>query len=412
MQYSDSDFGPDIERIQQISIIPALLDVVCQITGMGFAAVARVTDDRWITCSVKDEINFGLVPGSELKLETTICNEIRDSHKPVAIDNVMESELFCNHHTPRMYGFQSYISYPIILKTGEFFGTLCAIDPQPRSVQNAAVTGMFAAFAELISFHLQQVQLLEDEAAHNKSLHRQLIDSKDENRQYRHITDHTLQEPLRKVRLFSGMLLEALEAKQLEQAERLALKIQKNAERFSGLITDLTSFSRYEDSTDLTKLIDIEYIINAVASNFSFRLDKMGASVEIGELSKIVAIPDQIEHLFFQLFDNAIKFAHPQRRLIISVSAKEHVPQTGISQLPADKRYVEIAFTDNGVGIDGSQLEKIFDIFSQLPNEIFLEGLGIGLSISRKIVRNHFGEINIESRLGQGTTVYVILPII
>jgi GAF domain-containing protein len=78
-----------------------------------FAAVARVTDDKWVACAVRDEIAFGLVPGSELKLETTICNEIRQHHNPVVIDHVAEDELFANHHTPAMYGFQSYISFPI-----------------------------------------------------------------------------------------------------------------------------------------------------------------------------------------------------------------------------------------------------------------------------------------------------------
>lgn len=142
-------------------MIGTLLDVVCQTTGMGFAAVARVTQDRWIACSVRDEIQFGLVPGSELPVETTICNEIRDSQQAVIIDHVAESETFCQHPTPLLYGFQSYISFPIFLKNGEFFGTLCAIDPSPAQLDNAKVKGLFSLFADLIAFHLQQLELLE-----------------------------------------------------------------------------------------------------------------------------------------------------------------------------------------------------------------------------------------------------------
>lgn len=121
---------------------------------MGFAAIARVTEDRWIACAVRDEIAFGLLPGGELKIETTICNEIRQHQSAVIIDHVAESEAFATHHTPAMYGFQSYISVPIILKDGSFFGTLCAIDPQPNDLENQRVRGMFTAFAELISFHV------------------------------------------------------------------------------------------------------------------------------------------------------------------------------------------------------------------------------------------------------------------
>jgi GAF domain-containing protein len=124
---------------------------------MGFAAVARVTDDKWIACSVRDEIEFGLAPGGKLKLETTICNEIRQTGEGVIIDHVEQNPRFCGHHTPAMYGFQSYISIPIILNGGAFFGTLCAIDPQPHKLNNPHTISMFKLFAELISVHLNAI---------------------------------------------------------------------------------------------------------------------------------------------------------------------------------------------------------------------------------------------------------------
>ena len=144
----------DVANIAAIDAVPLILEVVCRITGMGFAAVARVTEDRWIACQVRDEIEFGLRPGGELKLETTICNEIRASGQPVAIDHVAEDADYCGHPTPAMYGFQSYISVPITLKDGTFFGTLCAIDPQPARVKTPETLGMFKLFAELIGSHL------------------------------------------------------------------------------------------------------------------------------------------------------------------------------------------------------------------------------------------------------------------
>jgi GAF domain-containing protein len=130
-------------------------------TGMGFSAIARVTEDRWITCSVRDDIQFGLNPGDELQVKTTICNEIRQSGEEVAIDHVDTDPHFCEHPTPKMYGFQSYISMPIFRKDGRFFGTLCAIDPKPNLVSSAAVKDMFRLFADLISFHLQMIEDLE-----------------------------------------------------------------------------------------------------------------------------------------------------------------------------------------------------------------------------------------------------------
>lgn len=134
--------------------MPSILEVICRTTGMRFAAVARVTEDRWICCASKDDIAFGLVPGAELWVETTICGEIRDAKTGVAIDHVAEDPRFRDHPTPMLYGFQSYISVPIILADGSLFGTLCSIDPRPNTLNNPAVTGMFHLFADLIAFHL------------------------------------------------------------------------------------------------------------------------------------------------------------------------------------------------------------------------------------------------------------------
>jgi PAS domain S-box-containing protein len=147
-------FEADIIAVKSIPAIPSILDVICRTTGMGFAAVARVTEDRWITCAAKDDIDFGLQPGGELKVETTICREIRQSGTAVIIDDVAKDASYCGHATPALYGFQSYISMPIVLPDGQFFGTLCAIDPKPAKLNRPEVVGMFKMFADLIAFHL------------------------------------------------------------------------------------------------------------------------------------------------------------------------------------------------------------------------------------------------------------------
>ena len=160
MSISPIKIRSDVDAISRISIVPNILEVICQTTGMGFAAIARVTEDKWIACAVRDEIQFGLEPGGELQIATTLCNEIRQSGEAVIIDHVDEDDMFASHHTPAMYGFQSYISIPIRLKSGEFFGTLCAIDPKPAVLNTPRVIGMFTLFADLISFHLNSIEQL------------------------------------------------------------------------------------------------------------------------------------------------------------------------------------------------------------------------------------------------------------
>ena len=138
----------DVAAVQRIESVPTILDVVCRTTGLRFAAVARVTADRWIACQVLDNVEFGLAAGGELKVETTICREVRDAGKPVVINHVEEDPAYCGHPTSAMYGFQSYISMPIFTADGSVFGTLCALDPRPAMLTSPEVIGMFRLFAE------------------------------------------------------------------------------------------------------------------------------------------------------------------------------------------------------------------------------------------------------------------------
>lgn len=152
------DFAADIADIGRIEALPTLLDVICRTTGMGFAAVARVTEDRWVACAVRDEIAFGLQPGGELQVATTLCREIRQTRSPVMIDDAAEDPTYCGHPTPALYGFQSYVSVPIVLPDDVFWGTLCAIDPQPHRVDTPETRDLFRAFAGLIATHLDVLQ--------------------------------------------------------------------------------------------------------------------------------------------------------------------------------------------------------------------------------------------------------------
>ena len=103
------DFAKDISAVSGSPEVNDVLEQMCRLTDMGFAAVARVTDRRWIACQVLDKIAFGLEPGSELEVQMTICDEIRQSREPVYIDHVAEAPIWATHPVPLLYGFQSYV---------------------------------------------------------------------------------------------------------------------------------------------------------------------------------------------------------------------------------------------------------------------------------------------------------------
>ena len=114
--------------------IRAILAETARITHTGFVAVARVTEDRWIACQVSDDTEFGIKPGDELDIETTICREVRQCSQAIVIDHVDADPEWRTHPVPALYGFQSYASLPIFLNDGSFYGTLCAIDREPRAL--------------------------------------------------------------------------------------------------------------------------------------------------------------------------------------------------------------------------------------------------------------------------------------
>ncbi len=150
----DTVAAREVEAVGRIAGLASLLEAVTRATGMRFAAVARVTDTRWTACAVYDLIDFGLRPGQDLVLETTICNEIRQHGGLVQFDDARTDARFATHRTPAMYGFASYISLPILRGDGSFFGTLCALDPEPSRLDEATLRTL-EMFARAIGRELE-----------------------------------------------------------------------------------------------------------------------------------------------------------------------------------------------------------------------------------------------------------------
>lgn len=148
----------DFVKLGDDDRLRAVLNEVCAATGMGFAAIARVSETQWIACQVEDRIAFGLDPGGELKIGETICDEIRDSGEAVVFDDASDDIKWSRHPVPVIYGIKSYCSFPVYLDDGSFFGTLCAIDTEPRRVNDEAIIGLFTEMAQKVGSVLSDRQ--------------------------------------------------------------------------------------------------------------------------------------------------------------------------------------------------------------------------------------------------------------
>jgi signal transduction histidine kinase len=370
----------DIEAISKIPAVAHILEIVCRTTGMGFAAVARVTSDRWIACAIHDEINFGLGIGGELKLETTICNEIRQHHQAVVIDHVAEDPEFAGHHTPLMYGFQSYISVPITLKSGDFFGTLCAIDPRPAKLKNPTITGMFTMFADLIAFHLDALeQLAKTEEELKKE--QEIAVLRD---QFIAILGHDLRNPLNAISS-SAQLLSRLSLD--ERGGRITKIIKDSSFRMNGLIENMLDFAsgRLGEGITVNKTADedLEKLLIQVVDELQTIWPSRNIKLNFSFDHPVHADGKRLAQLFSNLLANALNYSPADSTVEITASS--------------NTEEFNLCVANKGKQIPAAAMERLFQPFSRGEVEPNQKGLGLGLYIASEIANAHDGTLDVSS---------------
>jgi len=379
-QHDENKLQQDILAVQNIFSVPTMLDVVCRLTGMGFAAIARVTDGRWIACTVRDDISFGLKVGGELPLETTICNEIRQHHQPVVIEEVARDGKYCNHPTPSLYGFQSYISMPIVLPNGEFFGTLCAIDPQPARINTPEIVGTFKLFAELIAFHLDANRRLADSEA-------ALTDERETARlreQFIAVLGHDLRNPLGSI----SSAVQVLERFALpDPAKKMVGVMQKSVRRMAGLIDDVLDFARGRlgGGLSLTLASDeplapaLEQVIAELRGIFPDRV----IETDFTHTECVKCDRARISQLLSNLVANALTYSTPGT----PVRARTRI----------EDGTFELSVSNHGEPIPSQAMARLFAPYERGAVRPSQQGLGLGLYIASEIARAHGGSLTATS---------------
>jgi signal transduction histidine kinase len=369
----------DVENISRIPIIPSLLEVICRTTGMGFAAIARVTETKWVACSVRDEILFGIKPGGELKLETTICNEIRQTHQAVVIDHVEKDKIYCGHLTPHMYGFQSYISVPIFRKDGSFFGTLCAIDPKPHRLNTPEIVAMFRLFTDLISFHLQaleQVSVMET-TLKNEQVTAGLRD------QFISILCHDLRNPLSAITFSSELLLELPLDK---EASSLVNIIKKSSGRMGRLIKNTLDFakSRLGGGISLNRANEpLQPVLEHVIEEHQIGRPDIEIIARFDLKDPVFCDDSRISDLLSNLLGNALTHGKSNAPVYVETLARNGEFSLSVSNA--------------GDKIPEDQIDQLFQPFARGKAKKGQDGLGLGLFIASEIAQAHGGHISVVS---------------
>jgi PAS domain S-box-containing protein len=219
----------------------------------------------------------------------------------------------------------------------------------------------------------------------------ELLESNEELERFAYIASHDLQEPLRMVTSF----LQLLKKKYTDQLDETANKYISFAvdgsDRMKNLIQDLLEYSRVGVNKDDFAEVDLNLVSREVLGMFSESIRNSSAQITTAQLPLVKGRKVQLQQLFQNLLSNAIKYR------------SEATPVIQIGCLDK-KSYWEFFIRDNGIGIDPKFNEKIFIIFQRLHNKSEYAGTGIGLSICRKIIEVHGGNLWVESEIGKGST--------
>ena len=208
--------------------------------------------------------------------------------------------------------------------------------------------------------------------------------------EFSYVASHDLQEPLRTLSSYCTLLEKDIGDNLPPRAQEDITFIKDAANRMKNLVSDLLQLSRAGRFQYNMKAVDLNRCVNDVITDLQSFIEDTNSKVEWDNLPTVLGDENQLARVFQNLIKNGIKF-HSDKPPLIKISAKKMSSNW------------EITVSDNGIGIEEQYLDQIFLPFKRLHGMGKYEGTGIGLTICRKIIQRHEGEISVESILNEGS---------
>ncbi len=375
----------DLEAVGAISVMPGLLDVVAAQTGMRFAAVARVTADRWVACAVKDGLGLGVAAGSELPIETTLCKEVRERVQTIAFDDALADPVYRDHHTPRIYGFRSYISVPILLDDGSHFGSLCALDTKPRDAQGPVPRAVVESLASMVG------KLIDEELAHART-RRELRSERrvgGAREEFIAVVAHDLRNPLAAFQAAAELMSRDPEPKR----SKLGARLRASAERMGKLIADLVDFSRGRSGAAMVverePHADFALPLEVVIDEARDARPDRDIRAFLDFPAPVVCDLPRVQQVVSNLLANALAYGDPASPVEVE------------GRLEGSEAVLRVS--NRGEPIDPAEIEHIFEAFWRSSDGARDASMGLGLHICQQIAKAHGGRIDVASTDQDGT---------
>lgn len=219
--------------------------------------------------------------------------------------------------------------------------------------------------------------------------------------EFAYVASHDLQEPLRKISAFGGLLVQECGAAVSADGRDYLDHIMAAVKRMQTLINDLLQLSRIATRAKPFAPVDLNETLREVLEDLDARLKESGGTVTVEPLPALDADATQMRQIFQNLIANALKFRKPGEAPVVQVKALE---------VDKNANRAVLCVEDHGIGFEPRFTERIFGLFQRLHGRQQYEGTGIGLAVCRRIVERHGGRITAEGRLGDGATFRLELP--
>jgi light-regulated signal transduction histidine kinase (bacteriophytochrome) len=265
-----------------------------------------------------------------------------------------------------------------------------------RPISNRELLARIQAFARLQHTEKELRQTKQELEAKNQDLQR----SNQDLQRFAYSISHDLQEPLRMVTSFLDLLQKRYQEKLDSAAQDYIHFAVDGAERMKAMIQGLLSYSRVETQDTSLSKVSSEEVLQQALDHFRLQIGETNAVVTHKNLPEVHADENQLLSVFQNLIGNALKY-HGEAPPVIHVTAEK------------DQKHHCWRFSvqDHGIGIPEKDHDRVFEIFSRLHTREEYQGIGMGLAITRRIIRRHGGEIWIDSPDQEGTTVRFTIPI-
>jgi two-component system sensor kinase FixL len=264
--------------------------------------------------------------------------------------------------------------------------------------------------APVLSFFIRDLGPQKEIAAQQARYAAELERSNQDLQQFAYVASHDLQEPLRKIRTFSDRL-ESHCREQLDDTGRECIdRMQGAAVRMQTLIDGLLSLSRVATGGREFVPVSLAEVVAEVVADLEVQIERVHGRVEVGNLPTIQADPLQMRQLFQNLIGNALKFHRSDEPPLVTIEGRQDGPRPKRGAA-GGAGACRIVVSDNGIGFDQRDAERIFGVFQRLNPRAAFEGTGIGLAICRRIVERHGGTISARAAPGRGSVFEVVLPV-